>query len=131
MSEHFMEDSVRSLSSPPPQAPTGVPAFLRVLSTQNADGSFPPSDALTGLAPGDGTLPARLVNLLEGGRAGDGALVVSTLLAVHLLETRFPDEEPAWRRAVRKARAWLKKTGVTGPAGEDLWSWFSREVARA
>ena len=41
--------------------------------------------------------------------------IYATLLAIHILQEKFADKQNHWTLLVRKAKAYLKKAGVTKP----------------
>ncbi len=98
---------------PPPDVPleatlgdaeVAVDLLYEVLMTQQADGSFPLSEALAERL-------GRRLPAVERAAAEHGAAVVATAVVVALCERHEADRADEWRPAVRKARRWLERRG--------------------
>ncbi len=102
--------------------------YLDLLQLQLADGSFPPSPqfaSLLGVADADLQTWASLLSVSDRNLA-DTAL--ATALAVALLRKRAADAEPTWKKAAKKAVAWLHKHAVRGEGGSEVVDWLTAKI---
>ncbi|NLI79129.1 MAG: VWA domain-containing protein [Candidatus Riflebacteria bacterium] len=112
----------------PPKESAGMPPFLDLLATQNAEGAFVAESVTRQVWALSKKRFLALAEALQIPGGENPLVVLATLLGLRWLEMLAADQEPVWRLAARKARAWLRKTQATGPDGEDLWAWLEREV---
>jgi Ca-activated chloride channel family protein len=108
-------------TSPPTPAAKADP-LLAVTMGQRAAGSWDLSDELCAAAGVDEAVLRRAAAKLA--RASRPPLpetralaVVATLVALHLLRTRFASREDEWRMLARKAERWLERTAAVAPTG--------------
>ena len=106
--------------------------LMELLSLQRVDGGFDLDDAMLGrlgIGPADVAAAARSLS----GDSKTALRVLHTAIVLAVLEARFADARDTWFSAVRKSRAWLKKTaGAWGPvaAGKTVDQW-AKEAAAA
>ena len=97
------------------------PWYLELLLLQRADGSFPLTDAMAAWAKRELTELRRWATRLEPAGA-DAETILSTALALVLLELRAAANVAFWKAAAAKARTWLgqHKASVAG-VPVDTW----------
>lgn len=77
--------------------------LIALLSLQDADGHFRDDVLIDQLLSHRKVLEAKLDKAFS-------AEQIVTLLVLHILESQFKDRQSTWKRAAKKARAWLAKT---------------------
>ncbi|HYN42430.1 MAG TPA: hypothetical protein VE129_11675, partial [Thermoanaerobaculia bacterium] len=95
----------------------------RLVALQKADGSWDLDEKLATVLG----IPLATVEKALAGMPGDAALLrraCATALALFWLERSAADAEDEWSLLARKARAWLRASGVLPPGG-GRWNAFA------
>ena len=103
--------------------------YLELLQQQRANGSFflsPLLETASGKPMSELKHWATFVCVTHRDQVED---ILATGLALVLLRLKAKEDEPSWKKAAQKARAWLKKTGAQGENGLDLLDWLSGRFA--
>jgi hypothetical protein len=106
----------------PQQAPKTA-TFKELIACQHSSGYWPEScqQLLSSFFKDGGCQDAVLISELQAlakGLSSPVGDVLTTILALFILQEKFEDREDEWTLLAKKAKAWLKKGGLAKP---DQW----------